>query len=132
MCGLLFKTLFLLAGLASLGDAFPHLPASYGQDHSRNSATTGKAVYFITNDVENSVVALSIGKSGKLSMGSVTKTGGTGSTALNAATQQPAVPDALVGQSALTVAGNVSHPYLNIYHGSMTSVLLMTPRMCLP
>lgn len=70
----------------------------------------GKAVYFITNGQENSVVALPIGKDGMLSKGSSTKTGGAGSIAINGANMQPGVPDALVGQSALTVVGNVSFP----------------------
>lgn len=67
----------------------------------------GKAVYFITNEAENAVVALPIAADGKLSAGTVTKTGGAGSIALDGATGEPALPDALVGQSALTVAGNV-------------------------
>ena len=95
----LAKVTLFLAGLASLGQSAPH-PA-------RKMATTGKAVYFITNDIQgNAVVALPIGSNGMLSKGSVTKTGGAGSIALGGETKQPAVPDALVGQSALTVAGN--------------------------
>jgi hypothetical protein len=68
----------------------------------------GKAVYFITNGAENSVVALPIGQDGMLSRGTVTKTGGAGSVAIDRATKQPAMTDALIGQSSLTVVGNVS------------------------
>ncbi len=67
----------------------------------------GRALYFITNDDANAVVALPIGADGRLSPGSVTPTGGAGSVALNS-DNKPATPDALVSQSALTIAGNVS------------------------
>ncbi|KAH7069563.1 hypothetical protein BKA63DRAFT_605974 [Paraphoma chrysanthemicola] len=70
-----------------------------------DAMTVGKAVYFLTNDKENAVVALPISADGTLSNGTMTKTGGAGSIALDAK-MQPAVPDALVGQSSLTVAGN--------------------------
>ncbi|KAJ2904437.1 uncharacterized protein MKZ38_008110 [Zalerion maritima] len=68
-------------------------------------ASTGQAVYFITNGVEeNAVVAVPIGADGTLSGGTTTGTGGQGSVAVDA-DGQPAVPDALVGQSALSLAG---------------------------
>ncbi|KAI2616881.1 hypothetical protein GGR54DRAFT_609236 [Hypoxylon sp. NC1633] len=69
---------------------------------------TGKAVYFLTNDAVNSVVALLINGDGSLSKNKVTVTpsGGNGSNTINGATMQPAAPDALVSQSALTIAGN--------------------------
>ena len=74
----------------------------------------GKAVYFITNDDVNAVAALPIGNDGTLSQGTVTETGGAGSIALDA-DKQPATPDALVGQSALTIAGNVGTLPLALY-----------------
>jgi hypothetical protein len=67
----------------------------------------GKAVYFITNDQKNAVGALPIGADGMLSNGTLTSTGGAGSNAVDGSNNQPAVPDALVSQSALTIAGNV-------------------------
>ncbi|KAK5651995.1 hypothetical protein OQA88_10898 [Cercophora sp. LCS_1] len=70
------------------------------------SSGAGKALYFITNDNANAVVALRVGANGLLSQGSVTPTNGAGSIALDAA-NQPATPDALVSQSALTIAGNL-------------------------
>ncbi|EAQ89269.1 hypothetical protein CHGG_05888 [Chaetomium globosum CBS 148.51] len=75
--------------------------------HPAGPAPVGKAIYILTNDESNAVVALPIGPDGKLSAGTVTATDGAGSIALNA-DNQPATPDALVGQSSLTIAGNVS------------------------
>ncbi|PKS11605.1 hypothetical protein jhhlp_001755 [Lomentospora prolificans] len=75
------------------------------QCHSAGRNSVAKAIYFLTNDEVNAVVALPISDDGTLSPGAVTATGGVGSVALNA-DNQPATPDALVGQSALTVAGN--------------------------
>ncbi|KAK3903563.1 hypothetical protein C8A05DRAFT_43223 [Staphylotrichum tortipilum] len=68
-------------------------------------AATAKALYFITNDATNAIVALPIGPDGKLSPGTVTQTGGAGSASLKS-DGQPAAPDALVSQSALTIAGD--------------------------
>ena len=79
--------------------------------HMNQTATVGKAVYLITNEQTNAVVALRVGPDGKLSHGTVTPTGGAGSVALNSQ-GEPAITDALVSQSALTVAGNVSLPTL--------------------
>ena len=66
----------------------------------------GKAIYIITNEKDNQVLALPIGAAGMLSQGRLTPTGGAGSNSLDA-NNQPAVPDPLVSQSSLTVAGNV-------------------------
>ncbi|KAH8895458.1 hypothetical protein GQ53DRAFT_50910 [Thozetella sp. PMI_491] len=72
-----------------------------------NSAGTqpGKAVYMITNAKENAVVAVKIGQDGLLSGGTRTATGGAGSNGVDDK-GQPAAPDALFSQSALTVAGS--------------------------
>lgn len=82
------------------------------QDSSGPSNDAGadgaQAVYFITNNAENSVVALPIGENGTLSLGSVTATGGAGSNAIDAATGDEIVPDALVSQSTVAITGNVS------------------------
>jgi hypothetical protein len=99
MAALLSKSLLLLTAFTSITSAAPL--------EQRHKAATGKAVYFITNDAENAVVALPIGKDGMLSAGTVTKTGGAGSNSIDGMTMMAAVPDALVGQSALTVVGNV-------------------------
>lgn len=71
-------------------------------------ADTGKAVYLITNDDENSVVALTINADGTLKKGSVTSAGGKGSISLDGMTGEPAATDGLVSQGSLTVAGQVS------------------------
>ncbi|KPM44089.1 hypothetical protein AK830_g2468 [Neonectria ditissima] len=60
----------------------------------------------ITNDHENAIISLSIADNGKLSRGRHTATGGAGSNAIDSTTKQPAGPDALLSQSALTVVGN--------------------------
>ncbi|KAI1451723.1 hypothetical protein F4805DRAFT_450351 [Annulohypoxylon moriforme] len=67
---------------------------------------TGKAVYIITNDQANAIVALPIQADGTLGAGTVTPSGGNGLAAIDGATNQPAGPDSLASQSALTVAGN--------------------------
>ncbi|KAH7355558.1 hypothetical protein BKA66DRAFT_503068 [Pyrenochaeta sp. MPI-SDFR-AT-0127] len=69
------------------------------------TASTGKAIYFLTNDAENAVIALPIGNNGMLSKGTITSTRGAGSNSIDSTTTQKAAPDALVGQSALTVVG---------------------------
>jgi hypothetical protein len=114
MLSQLTKSLIPLAALVTLGSTAPH-QKNPGQSCSnapsqqkQNAVTVGKAVYFLTNGAENSVVAIPIGKDGSLSKGSVTKTGGAGSAAVDGTTKKPALPDALVGQSSLTVVGNVS------------------------
>ena len=71
-------------------------------------AQAGKAVYLITNDADNAVVALPVAADGTLSKGSVTPTGGKGANSIDAMTNQPAGPDALASQGSLTVAGQVS------------------------
>jgi hypothetical protein len=105
----IFSPAFLLA--ASLVTLAPGVAGTSHQKLSpRKNAMmsgTGKAVYFITNDATNAVVALPIGPDGKLSAGTVTQTGGAGSASLKS-DGQPAAPDALVSQSALTIAGDVS------------------------
>lgn len=66
------------------------------------------AVYLTTNLQQNAVIALPVAEDGTLSAGTVTSTGGAGSTAINGASGQLQAPDALLSQSALTIAGNVS------------------------
>lgn len=71
------------------------------------TAATGKALYLITNEDQNAIVSLPINSDGSLGQGILTSTGGAGSVAVNAA-GDPATPDALLSQSSLKVAGNVS------------------------
>ena len=74
---------------------------------ARPACSNGKAVYLITNDEVNAVVALPISKNGLLGAGTRLPTGGAGSNSISGATDGPAAPDALVSQSAITVAGQV-------------------------
>ncbi|KAF2868260.1 hypothetical protein BDV95DRAFT_501291 [Massariosphaeria phaeospora] len=94
------STLIFLSTLPLLTAA---LPASNGI-HGRNPAHNGKAIYLITNGVENSVAALPISADGTLGDAKLTPTGGKGGATVNAM-GQPAAPDSLVSQSALTIAG---------------------------
>ncbi|KAI1610839.1 hypothetical protein EDD36DRAFT_304840 [Exophiala viscosa] len=93
----------LLASLAIISNV------SAAPSHSRSKTkwtnNSPKAVYLITNDQQNAVAALPIAADGTLSAGTITLTGGAGSNAIDGATEQPATPDALIGQSALTIAG---------------------------
>jgi hypothetical protein len=76
----------------------PPIPAP-GQEHP-------KAVYFITNAVNNSIVALNVGADGKLSDGSITPTRGAGGVGVDS-TGKPAIPDGLFSQSVLRISDNV-------------------------
>lgn len=115
------QALLSLIVFASLGMSAPYQPFRdrhwpWQQQH-HGGVKVGKAIYFLTNEAENAVVALPIDKDGMLSAGTVTKTGGAGSASINGMTGQPATPDPLVGQSALTVAGNVCcGQYVNAQH----------------
>lgn len=76
------------------------------------SSTNAKAIYFMSNAANNTIVALKVGVDGKLSEGSVTATGGAGMTGVDEK-GAPAVPDALFSQGALKVAGRVSFECYN-------------------
>ncbi|KAG9769104.1 hypothetical protein KCU88_g6978, partial [Aureobasidium melanogenum] len=107
MIGLAQIALAALAASFTLAAPSPH----------RGQAGSGKsgfptAVYLLTNEADNAVVALPVAADGTLSLGKVTGTGGAGANSIGGTTNQPAAPDALIGQSALTVAGNVRYPTL--------------------
>ncbi|KAI0124086.1 hypothetical protein BJ170DRAFT_638125 [Xylariales sp. AK1849] len=75
---------------------------------AKSQAANAKAVYMITNEQVNSVVAIPIASNGKISgctTGSSTATGGSGANGM-LATNETSAPDALFSQSALTIAGN--------------------------
>ncbi|KAK4938796.1 hypothetical protein LTR10_020803 [Elasticomyces elasticus] len=97
----------ILASSAIIPDvsAAPSPYHGRGTTKSRSSSTSPKAVYLITNDQQNAVAAVPIAADGTLSAGTITLTGGAGSNVIDGATKQPAAPDALDGQSALTIAG---------------------------
>ena len=84
-------------------------------DHHKNgtgASTTkaAKAIYFITNDAQNAVVALKVNADGTLSEGSTTLTGGQGASGIDGAKNTTAGPDALFSQSAVKADGNVNLP----------------------
>jgi hypothetical protein len=92
----------LVAVVASLGAALlPQVSARPGACSSQ-----GKAIYLISNDQANTVIAVKITTDGLLAGGTSTATGGAGSNSVDGM-NMPASPDALVSQSALTVAGDV-------------------------
>jgi hypothetical protein len=73
------------------------------------ASNNAKAIYFLTNAAENSIVALKVAADGTLSDGSITPTGGAGLSGVDS-TGAPAAPDSLFSQGALKVAGNVHFP----------------------
>jgi hypothetical protein len=74
--------------------------------NSTAAPSAAKAIYFITNAAENSIVALKVAADGTLSDGSITPTGGAGMSGVDS-TGAPAAPDSLFSQGAVKVAGNV-------------------------
>jgi hypothetical protein len=70
------------------------------------ASNNAKAIYFLSNAANNSIVALKVAADGTLSDGSITSTGGAGMSGVDS-TGAPAAPDSLFSQGALKVAGNV-------------------------
>ncbi|KAJ8128505.1 hypothetical protein O1611_g5126 [Lasiodiplodia mahajangana] len=68
-------------------------------------AETGTALYFISNDTPNTIIALPIGEDGTLSKGTITPAGGNGSVSFHGEVGVPAKPDTLISQSAVAIAG---------------------------
>lgn len=63
----------------------------------------------MSNDQENTIVALPVTGEGLLAEGTFTSTGGSGANGIDGETMEPAVPDALFSQGAITIAGDVSN-----------------------
>ncbi|KAG4286010.1 hypothetical protein FPRO06_07270 [Fusarium proliferatum] len=99
----MFSSGFFLPALLWLAQEATSHPAC--KPGMNSNAMTGKAIYILTNEKANGVLAIPIGQDGTLSKGKVTMTGGAGSVAVDAE-GKPATPDALISQSALTIAGN--------------------------
>ncbi|KAI1132284.1 hypothetical protein F5Y10DRAFT_231398 [Nemania abortiva] len=72
---------------------------------NNNCPETGTAVYFISNDSPNTIIALPIGEDGTLSKGTITPAGGNGSVSFHGQVGVAAKPDGLVSQSSITIAG---------------------------
>ncbi|POS79352.1 hypothetical protein DHEL01_v202237 [Diaporthe helianthi] len=103
------STFVSLLALASSAIQVSARPArSCGSKGCAAKVTNGKAVYMLSNQASNTVVAVPIAQDGTLNEagGSSTTTGGAGATGIDGSTNAPSNPDALFSQSALTVAGN--------------------------
>ncbi|RAO66615.1 uncharacterized protein BHQ10_002627 [Talaromyces amestolkiae] len=94
------KANFCIAG-ALLGLSATALPLD-ARGESSKASHGAKAIYFLTNEDSNSVVAIPIGRNGTLSGGATIATGGKGGSTVNA-TGGANGPDALGSQSALAV-----------------------------
>jgi hypothetical protein len=110
------ETMDLSASCRGGGRGSGHNGSGFGKGSGNGSssvAKSAKAVYFITNAANNSVVALSVAADGTLSDGSITATGGAGMSGVDS-TGAPAAPDSLFSQGAVKVAGNVSVVFANM------------------
>lgn len=76
--------------------------------HRRVGPRPAKAVYFMTNEAQNAVVALPVGMNGSLAMGTTTSTGGAGGSQVSMTDGTSNGPDALGSQASVQVADNVS------------------------
>lgn len=105
------STLVSLIALAPSAIQVSARPArSCGKKGGAAKVANGKAVYMLSNQASNAVVAVPIAQDGTLDEagGSSTNTGGAGAAGIDGSTNAPSNPDALFSQSALTVAGTVS------------------------
>jgi hypothetical protein len=78
----------------------------------RGSPAKAKAIYFMTNEAENAVVALPMSLNGTLATGTTTSTGGAGGSEVSMTDGTPNGPDALGSQGSVQVADNVSYMLL--------------------
>ena len=104
------------AGGGKGSDAKGPKPGGAATPANRKHANA-KAIYFITNAAENSVVALKVARDGTLLDGSITATRGNGMVGVDAK-GAPAGPDGIFSQGALKVSGNVCpfYPTMNPAH----------------
>ncbi|OAP57983.1 hypothetical protein AYL99_07073 [Fonsecaea erecta] len=100
----LSQSVLLLAALTASVRAAPPHHGKWGKGHSQSAGA--RAIYFITNDASSSVAAVPVSPNGLLSEGSLTPTGGDGGVSINGATGNPLLPDPLISQSSVTIAGN--------------------------
>lgn len=103
---MLFNKANFSIAAALLGLSATALPLD-ARGESCEAPRGAKAIYFLTNEDSNSVVAIPIGLNGTLSGGATIATGGKGGSTVNS-TGGANGPDALSSQSALTVVDNVS------------------------
>ncbi|KAI9806641.1 MAG: hypothetical protein M1825_006098 [Sarcosagium campestre] len=87
-------------GIFALAAALPSLG---GKEAASGNA---RAVYLLSNNDQNSVVAINVRQDGTLGSGRMTATGGKGGVLIDGMTKKPATTDALASQSALAIAGD--------------------------
>ncbi|KAI0196942.1 hypothetical protein F4808DRAFT_300649 [Astrocystis sublimbata] len=83
-------------------------PLVMARPHCRSSGSgNGKAIYMLSNEHQNAVLALPMNRHGLFSngTGTLTATGGAGMTAINGDKHAPSNPDALFSQGAVSIAG---------------------------
>ncbi|KAK8085903.1 hypothetical protein PG994_000877 [Apiospora phragmitis] len=95
----------LLAALMAL----PMAPGALARPSScKANLVAPRAIYTISNDQQNAVVAMPVQADGMVGKATTsTATGGIGANGIDGSTNQPSAPDALFSQSALTVAGKM-------------------------
>jgi hypothetical protein len=96
-----------LAAVMAMATQTAALPSQCGA-----APQSAKAIYMISNEQANAVIALPVAANGMVSAGTSTATGGAGANSIDGSTNKPAAPDALVSQSAITIAGHVRAPNL--------------------
>lgn len=84
------------------------IPAKNQPDTQTNGA---KAVFFMTNSDENSVIAVSVGSDGLLSQAVRVASGGKGAVGIDGSTNSSAAVDGLFSQSSVAIAQNVSRSH---------------------
>jgi hypothetical protein len=90
-----------------VGCTYAHSIDSCPRDPT-NGWPAGKAVYVQSNEQNNSIISIPIGRDGKLYGGMVTSSGGMGGDGIDGTTNKAAAPDALSSQGSVTVGGDVS------------------------
>lgn len=100
----LATAILLVQGIA--GSVIGRHQLNQGKDDA--CPQTGTALYLISNNAPNTIVALPINEDGTLSAGTITPSEGDGAVSFARQVGVPAMPDGLVSQSSLTIAGQVS------------------------
>ncbi|KAK1837093.1 3-carboxymuconate cyclase [Podospora conica] len=114
-----------LAAVALLG-VLPAITALPSVAPRQSRLRNARALYFLTNNEDNAVIAAELGPDGLLTgRASSSLTGGLGGSGIDAATNQPAAPDSLFSQSALTVLDDL---LLLVNPGSNTLTSFHIPR----
>ena len=76
------------------------------QDVTAMTGAGARAIYFMTNQDDNSVIMLPVQEDGTLAEGSIISTGGKGGVLIDAMTNAPVASDSLASQGAVRVVGN--------------------------